>query len=464
MNHYAPLHELLILAEWKLMGASSLGFRLISILLQWATAIACWRMLFVLTKREFLAFGIALLWAAHPEQSEAVAWIVEQKTLLCGVFSFMALAVFMDTEHARFVRTLAATSFMLIAWGGKAHAFVVAPIAVLFEVFVNRSSAEPLMRRIAWTLPLCALAVVVGVTASKALSYSDLGEISNWTFRDTLTNLPGTLAIYLRVAFLPWTASFYHDMDRIVSFSDPAFFLTLLILLATFVALLVIAPANQRCMTAFCALVWIVGIGPMLNISKWTMPAYDRYQYFALPFLLLGSALSVEHLLHRVSDWTAATTVQTARPALWIGALGLTGTLGFLHGRLYRDECLVMQDAAEKAPRSCYPHLALCNALIYYYWIPAMHEGSEAQQRELAARIKVAALEAQKHWNFAEFHPTAPAIVLSVAHVMQFTHMPEDARFFARMVIDTKWWYPIPGERAEAEQILAQIDAATASP
>jgi len=142
----------------------------------------------------------------------------------------------------------------------------------------------------------------------------------------------------------------------------------------------------------------------------------------------------------------------------------LMGALAFVRGRLFRDERLVMLDAAEKAPHSCYPHLGLCNALIYYYWIPAMHDGTEDQQRELAKRVKTAALEAEKCWNFAEFHPTSPVIILSVAHVMQFTHMPEDARRFARVVIDTAWWHPIPEERAEAEKIIADIDAAKVSP
>ncbi|MFH0937669.1 MAG: hypothetical protein V1899_00055, partial [Planctomycetota bacterium] len=137
-THYAPLHNIFIWLQWQFFGDYALGFRVVSLLLHFGAAVGCWKMLKNLTGRDWLAYGVALVWAAHPAQCESVAWIVEQKTLLCGLFGFWSLAVYFDRSQSASKRICLALALMVLSGLAKAHGLVIAPLIVLYELTVAR--------------------------------------------------------------------------------------------------------------------------------------------------------------------------------------------------------------------------------------------------------------------------------------------------------------------------------------
>ncbi len=435
-GHYAPLHELLIWAQWQVFGAHAIGYRLFSVLLHAGAALACFTMLKNLTRRPTLALGVAALWAVHPIQPESVAWITEQKTLWCGLFSFAALALYFNTDRSRAVRIVGGLLLIGLAGLGKSPALVVGPLVLLYELCApllpGTNEAAP-KRNLLATLPFLALAALFAYVALRA--NHDTEDAIAWSARDTVLNLPGTLLIYLRTAFLPWTVSFFQDLDRVLEFSDPAFFGKLIAVIALFAAGIAIAGAAQRKLFIFCALAWALALGPMLNVSATTFPAYDRFQYMALPFLFLGAALLVEVLLKKIAT---ARGEDAFHPPVWALVLLVVGVLGFMRGMLFASEINVMLDATQKAPRNAFAYGQFANSL-FPEWTKAATEHKPDEMRTLALTIASATDKARHCWNFNEFYVTPGPLLVTTGQALRASGLAAESIPFFEAALDPRF-------------------------
>ena len=461
-SHYAPLHELLIWAQWHVFGDRAIGYRLVSMLLQCGATVACYTMLKNLTRRPLLALGVAVLWALHPIQPESVDWITEQKTLLCGLFAFAALAVYFNTARPCVARIVLGCLLMILGALGKSPGLIVGPVVFLFELCgpysttPKQTNGEPPKRNLFAPLPFLLWTAVFAKLALWANGYSD--ELVSWGIPDTVQNLPGAMMIYLRVAFLPWTASFFQDMPRVTAFNEPHFWAKLLALIAIFAAGIAVMRASTRRLFIFCALAWAAALGPMLNISLWTYPAYDRFQYLALPFLFLGAALIVEALLDRVArfqpDFEPLRTLATRM--VWGVCIALVAILGFLRGTVFHDEMSVMLDATQKAPGNAYAWAQFANTL-YPEWKSAVDDRRMDQQQLVAKTIGAAAEKARACWNFNEFFVTPVPLLVMAGDVLHASRMNDKALPLLEAAVNEPKWSRFKVAREQGQRILAMI-------
>jgi hypothetical protein len=484
-SHFAPLHETLIYAQWQLFGSHALAFRLVSLLLHFLAALACWRMLRRIAP-EPVALGAATLWAVHPMQCESVDWIVEQKTLWHGLFAFLALHAYCfvtievtganqpnstadlhpsppfssvtkhytDTTRSVRRRVLLASLFMLLSCLGKATGMIVAPLIVLYELLLSTEN-KPLMSRLPRALPFVALAVVFGKLALWA--NARLEGLSNWTLQDTLLNLPATLWLYLKITFLPWTASFFHELEPVRSFGSFRFFGAAGGLLALAAALLFLARPARRKLMLFALLSWCAAIGPMLNISIWTYPAFDRFQYAALPFLLLAVWLLIDGIGARLSG----PENDTQAAPVWlktgwaVAALGLA-VFSLNRGVLFGSEFAVLRDAAEKSPANANSNAVLASTAIQL-WADAGARGKPDEQKEILNVIMTSVDRASNCWNFKENYTTPAELLLQAAQIARFSNMPDLAEKYLERVLEEPRWSAQTSLQAEARATLAEI-------
>jgi hypothetical protein len=452
-SHYAPLHEALIYVQWKIFGNNPLPFRIVSVLLHFLAAIACWRMLRRIAP-ETVALGAAALFALHPAQCECVDWIVEQKTLWCGLFSFAAFAVYMDTQRSTPARITLSLALLILACLGKSSGLVMAILIVLYEILLSHD-AKPLWTRLALTTPFIVLAAVFSKLALWA--GSRLESVAVWSLHDFLLNLPATLLCYLRITFLPWGPSFFHDFAPVKSFGQFEFYGygAGLILLAG--AGIAVARPERRKLFIFSVLAWCAVLSPMLNISIWTFPAYDRYQYFALPFIIVAVWVLLDGIIARLSvPSPVASKTDAAHKIAW-GVAGITfGIFGFARGQLYSDELRVMQDAVIKAPNNANAHGLYAGALTDK-WLQAANQKRGKEMLAYAKQIDVSTEKAIGCWNFFENFAAPGSLLLNTAHLMNDSGAPDRAEKYLRVVLSAPRLSSHTAEQNSARALMAEI-------
>jgi hypothetical protein len=464
-THYAPLHELLIYGQWLVFGFNVVGFRLVSLLLHFGAALACWRMLKALTRRDGLSLGVALAFALHPAQCESVAWVVEQKTLASGLFVFAALAVWFNTTRPAWLRVTISTVLMALACLFKTPALVVGPLVLLFETFLSGGD-QPLSRRWLRAVPLLAIGFVFVKLTFWALG--PMHQKSNiWGLSEPLFNLPGELCLYVRIGLLPWTVSFFHQMDLVASAGSSGFLVPLLLLAVLAAAGWLCVQAAARRLYVFCVLGFVAAVGPM-TMSMWAFPAYDRFAYYGLPFLLLALALIVEGLLLRIPSlarsFAAAAQPGTLRLsavtlALWAAPLGVLGVLAGARGALFASESAVMRHAAERAPRNAYPHAALANLLMHQWH--TNEKLTDAERGKIAEALWRTTERARQCWNFAEYYHSPATLLVASANVFKKTGMPERAESYLLAVLLEPRWERFELDRKRARALLNELAPVT---
>ena len=89
--HYWPIVYTTFWLEHKLYGLQPFGYHLVNVLLHLANSALLWR----LTLRLSIpgAWAIAAVFAAHPLHVESVAWVIERKDVLSGLFYLSAALV-----------------------------------------------------------------------------------------------------------------------------------------------------------------------------------------------------------------------------------------------------------------------------------------------------------------------------------------------------------------------------------
>ena len=110
-TNYYPLTFSLWWVQWRLWGASTLGYHVVNVLLHGTNAVLLW----VLLRRLGVtgAWAAAAVWALHPVNVQSVAWISELKNVLSGALALTSVLLYLRDQEAS-----AAT------WGGRYWAAV----------------------------------------------------------------------------------------------------------------------------------------------------------------------------------------------------------------------------------------------------------------------------------------------------------------------------------------------------
>ena len=115
--NYLPLHLVSYMVDYQFWGLNPFGYRLQSLLLVAMNA----TLAFFVVRRLFrslpLGFVAALLFAVHPAQVEAIAWISIRKDLLSTVFLFLTVILYDEATRDRFRPWVYAASVFMYLLG-----------------------------------------------------------------------------------------------------------------------------------------------------------------------------------------------------------------------------------------------------------------------------------------------------------------------------------------------------------
>ena len=397
---YWPLSYTTHWIEYRIFGPHATGFRVVNLLLHIVNSLLVWR----LTSRLLPslagvpAFFCALLFAVHPLSVEAVAWILQRKTLLSTALAFAALDCYL-TYDERDNAIWLSLAVPLFALGLLAKTSIVTLPAVMLVLSIWRHG-RPRLEDVIATLPFFGVALGLG---GLALWFQQERSIADDIVRDDGLLSRFALAgwaiwFYLGKALVPVGLCFNYPRWTCDP-ANPLVYLPSAAWLALGGGLL----AARRWVTGgpFVAWSWysllLFPVLGFINIyfMKYSLVA-DHWQYTALPAAVVLVVALGKYLIDRVGAAARVPALVTA------GVLAtLLLVLSVSHSTVFAgaDNQPLWEDTLKKNPLAWSAHNNLASLIALKAVDPKLQLGGDD-----VARHPATPAERQELWSKARPH------------------------------------------------------------
>ena len=273
-------------------GLNAAPFHAVSLLVHVLNVLLVFGLLRRLVKNDRAAFAGAALFALHPVQVEAVAWVSGLTDLLGALFSLLSLSAFLrfrEAEHWKWF--VLATAWFALALLSKPSAAVLPLLAlVLDRGILGRSWRESAKPFLCW-LPLALASVAVAHHAEPVLMS---GVVTPWWTRPLVAGD----ALALSAWHLVWPVGLGIDYGRSpsVALADRAWLSSLIVLA---LGVCVWRLGRRLPWVAAGAFFFAAALLPTLGLIPFRFQTFstvaDRYSYLALlgPSLVLAWGLAL---------------------------------------------------------------------------------------------------------------------------------------------------------------------------
>jgi Tfp pilus assembly protein PilF len=428
-----PLVNLSLALNYSYGGLNPIGYHVVNMVLHMASAI----LLYAIVRRtlrlpyfnhhydvvaDLLAFLVALLWALHPLQTEAVAYTTQRTELMMGLFYFATLYCSLrywttlpespiegsgggdnfDEGARRALATnrgawvILATLACLAGMTSK-EAMASAPLIVLLfdRAFVAGSIAKALSR--SWPLYAglaCGWLAILGLHFNSPHSDSagfHLGVPAHaWWFTQAKV-----LLMYFKLVVWPWPLVLHYEMPYLDSLTDSWMYLVPVGLLG--VTILVLLWRNNP--VGFLG-TWVFAILlPTLVIPIVTEVAAERRMYLPLAaisaLVVVGGYDLTQTLIARRLSYSKS-MVPSTRHFIAVAA-GLALVLAIVSSRrvaIYNNEMVLWQDVLRLQPHN---HVAHAGVGLAYYDAGNMTAATE----HFRESVRLKPDSSQAHCNLA---------------------------------------------------------------
>jgi len=224
---FRPLVNLSYALDRALWGYRALGYHLTNVVLHAAAAV----LLMLLVRRaledarsadrrhEWIAFMAAALFAVHPLQTEAVAYVSGRSEVLCAVFFLAAVVLARDAMVlGSRARGFAACIFGVLSIASKEVGLVLPVIVVAYD-WVLRPGDDDRRRRRLWRIFAPGFVVALSIAGYRLLALRH----STADTSPLLTLMTQSIVIWRYVGLLFWPSgqTIMHGVHRVTSFADP---------------------------------------------------------------------------------------------------------------------------------------------------------------------------------------------------------------------------------------------------
>lgn len=368
---YRPLRTASYAIEYKLWGLNPAGYHLVNILFHSANVVLTFIALLLLLRRHTLSLALALFFAFHPANVDAVAWISSRGDLMAYFFAllsfiFYAFGSSWGADAAEGaprcgLRSRAFCAASLVAFAAsllsKESAIVVPALLITADICFDRrkhlgwKSARYLPYIGVAGLYLVARYAVVGQLAQRAY----WGESPYFA---ALT-MAKALAYYIKLLSFPTALRLIYNMPVAKSLLDLRVIASLGILSAAIFCALYLWRSSKG---GFFGLAWFaLAMLPVSNIVPIKTLIVEHYLY--LPMFGFIVALGFSSLL--IDRLEPLRTSRSARLAATFACLILIFNLALALKRnlVWIDEERLWRDTAAKSPGSYKAHYNLGNVL-----------------------------------------------------------------------------------------------------
>jgi tetratricopeptide (TPR) repeat protein len=305
------------------------------------------------------AFGVALLWALHPVNSQAVNLIVQRMTILATLFVLLSLSCYLAGRLAESPRSIAwfaaAGLFGVLGALSKQNAWILPLLVLAVEYGVVRHGQVLVRGRtdaLLLSLPLIVAAlVVIDLTSGDGpISRNFLSgyETRSFTMVERLLTQPRVVFFYLSLVFWPLAGRFSleHDFAVSTSLTSPPATIASLLALALFLLAAVYLFVRPKTRLPGFLLLWPA---MTLAIESTFIPlemVFEHRMYLPTVGLVLLAGAAWVGLHDRWPGYSKVIAAMAAAAALGLAVSTMERT------RLWQEPLALNEDAVAKAPNS----------------------------------------------------------------------------------------------------------------
>lgn len=352
LGMYAPLTWMAYWLGSMFSGQDAWGYHLVALLLHAFNAGMVYQVLLQLSKRPWLAFATALLFAVHPMQTEAVCWAAAMSTVLFSSFYLLSAYTYLQfstKEKPNRAMYAASLGLFLCACLSKSAA-VTLPLLLLFFDFYKFKKLE----RNSWLskIPYILISIAFGLytfSTREAEGHNIQAASEVFSVFDRLLMICQTLLFYPVKLLLPIGFSVAYPFVK----TEGAWDLTYLVSPVLIAGLVYIIWWKLRTKTDY-----LLGIAlyflpltvmlPFRTVGSFELRS-DRYVYLSCIGIFFLLALLAEKLEPKIRNLALA------------GTACLFSLLAFQQSGVWKEGVALFKNCVAKTPES-----ALCQCNLAY--------------------------------------------------------------------------------------------------
>jgi len=276
--YYRPLLTGSFIIDYQLWELNPFGYHYTNVLFHTANALLVYLFIYILFKHTYLALFTSLLFASHPVQTEAVAWISGRNDVLLTFFSLLTLILHLCWHEYKGLRRVLAYSVYLAAYActllTKESGLILPVLAILVDCFFTEG------RRIQAKSYVGLLLISILYFFSRMRILDDIGlNLGGKDLFHTLIGVVVTYAYYFKMLLFPLSQTAVPSLT--VSSTGNEFVLISSIFLIVFL----LTPA-VLCLKKFrevsFVIIWVfISLFPVCGIVPLSVPALEHRLYLA---------------------------------------------------------------------------------------------------------------------------------------------------------------------------------------
>ncbi len=341
---YIPLTFISYQIDYMIAGLAPWIYHLTNILLHALNGMLIGWLLLLLTKRRGPALFAALIFIAHPLNTEAVVWVAGRKDLLSTMFFLLSMITYVRYRKNQRWSYAMSIVFFIFALLSKVMAATLPAILILFDFLIERRKWDwkMLTEKIPHIILSAIFILIAALGKERTLSHHSMLETALMAAKSTV--------FYLQKMLLPIHLGMFYPYHGDISIFVPAFFIPVCVMLLI-LGVTLWSMKKHRTIT-FGILFFLITLAPTFtNFHKGGEMyfASDRYPYLPSIGLLFLLAMGIGEIFDRLQP-------REAQEKFWIGGgaciVAILCLLSFLQTRIWDSAANIFENTLALYPES----------------------------------------------------------------------------------------------------------------
>ena len=296
---YRPLLIISFIIDYQLWGSNSFGFHYTNVLLHTVNAFMVYLLAFFLFKHRAFSLFSGLLFATHPIQTEAVAWISGRNDVIMTFFSLLTILFYIRWQKLTGVKRVVTFISFLIGYGcillSKESGIIVLLLIIMVDYFFKLTPRDWEAKRKAYLSVLLVSFLFIYIRMNILGGLGVPISPMQGGFAHLLLGAFTTYAYYFKIFFFPIHQTANPFIPSLYFLKDPLVISSLFFII---VLMLITVTCWRRFREVSFIIIWIfVTLLPVSGFFLLTIPALEHRLYLGS----VGFSIMMPLLLYRLS-------------------------------------------------------------------------------------------------------------------------------------------------------------------